>query len=106
MIHGMMSSIGRAVGRYLSQPVSHYRPLTTSAPSILGQILRPGDILLVGEEGPGDDAGESQDGDPQGRQAHDEPGSLAAKAGKSREGRDSHERKPFESPLTTWTRFT
>ncbi len=47
MIHGMMSSIGRAVGRYLSQPVSHYRPLTTSAPSILAQILRPGDILLV-----------------------------------------------------------
>jgi hypothetical protein len=47
MIHGMMSSIGRAVGHYLSQPVSHYRPLTTSAPSILAQILRPGDILLV-----------------------------------------------------------
>ena len=47
MIHGMMSSIGRAVGQYLSQPVSNYRPLTTSAPSILAQTLRPGDVLLV-----------------------------------------------------------
>ena len=41
------SSIGRAVGRYLSQPVSNYRPLTTCEPDILAATLRPGDVLLV-----------------------------------------------------------
>jgi hypothetical protein len=42
-----MGSIGRAVGRYLSEPVKNYRPLTTSAPSMLRAALRPGDVLLV-----------------------------------------------------------
>jgi hypothetical protein len=47
MMRSMMGSIGRAVGYYLSQPVSNYRPLTTSTASILAQTLRPGDVLLV-----------------------------------------------------------
>jgi hypothetical protein len=41
------SSIGRAVGRYLSRPVSNYRPLTTCDPDVLAATLRPGDVLLV-----------------------------------------------------------
>src|SRR5215813_14870911 len=47
MIRRVMGSIGRAVGRYLSEPVKNYRPLTTSAPSMLHSALRPGDVLLV-----------------------------------------------------------
>ena len=47
MVRRVMSSIGRAVGHYLSQPVRNYRPLTTSAPNILAPTLRPGDVLLV-----------------------------------------------------------
>jgi len=47
MIRRMMGSIGRAVGRYLSEPLKNYRPLTTSAPSMLAAALRPGDVLLV-----------------------------------------------------------
>jgi hypothetical protein len=47
MIRRMMGSIGRAVGRYLSEPVKNYRPLTTSAPSMLSATLRPADVLLV-----------------------------------------------------------
>lgn len=47
MIRRVMGSIGRAVGRYLSEPVKNYRPLTTSAPSMLRAALRPGDVLLV-----------------------------------------------------------
>jgi hypothetical protein len=42
-----MNSVGQALGRYLSEPVKHYRPLTTSAPSLLGPTLQPGDVLLV-----------------------------------------------------------
>jgi len=47
MIRRMMRSVGRAVGRYLSEPLKNYRPLTTSAPSMLAAALRPGDVLLV-----------------------------------------------------------
>jgi len=47
MMRRIMGSIGRAVGRYLSEPVKNYRPLTTSAPSMLAGALRPGDVLLV-----------------------------------------------------------
>ena len=47
MIRRVMGSIGRAVGRYLSEPVKNYRPLTTSAPSMLRAALRPADVLLV-----------------------------------------------------------
>jgi hypothetical protein len=43
----MGSSIGRAIGRYLSEPVANYRPLTTFPPDWLAPILRPGDVLLV-----------------------------------------------------------
>ena len=47
MIRRVMGSIGRAFGRYLSEPVKNYRPLTTSAPSMLRAALRSGDVLLV-----------------------------------------------------------
>ena len=47
MMRRMMGSIGRAIGRYLSEPVKNYRPLTTSAPSMLASALRPADVLLV-----------------------------------------------------------
>jgi len=47
MIRRMMGSIGRGLGRYLSEPVANYRPLTTSAPTLLAPTLRPGDVLLV-----------------------------------------------------------
>jgi hypothetical protein len=47
MMRRMMGSIGRAVGRYLSEPVKNYRPLTTSAPSMLAAALQPGDVLLI-----------------------------------------------------------
>ena len=36
-----------ALARYLSTPVAHYRPLTTSSPNQLASALRPGDVLLV-----------------------------------------------------------
>jgi hypothetical protein len=39
--------LGRALGRYLSQPLTHYRPLNTSLPGALAATLRPGDVLLV-----------------------------------------------------------
>ena len=41
------AAIGQAVGRYLSQPIRNYRPLTTSPPSALATALAPGDVLLV-----------------------------------------------------------
>jgi hypothetical protein len=47
MMRRIMGSIGRAVGRYLNEPVKNYRPLTTSAPSMLASALRPADVLLV-----------------------------------------------------------
>ena len=42
-----MNGVGRVLGRYLSEPVKHYRPLTTSSPSLLRPTLQPGDVLLV-----------------------------------------------------------
>jgi hypothetical protein len=39
--------MGRALGRYLSQPIKQYRPLNTSVPGALEATLRPGDVLLV-----------------------------------------------------------
>lgn len=47
MVRRMTSALGRAIGRYLSQPVRQYRPLTTSNPDLLATTLQPGDILLV-----------------------------------------------------------
>ena len=47
MVRRMTSALGRAIGRYLSQPVRQYRPLTTSNPELLATTLQPGDILLV-----------------------------------------------------------
>jgi len=47
MIRRIRRSIGRAVGRYLSEPLKNYRPLTTSAPHMLAAALRPADVLLV-----------------------------------------------------------
>ena len=42
-----MNGVGRVLGRYLSEPVKHYRPLTTSSPNLLRPTLQPGDVLLV-----------------------------------------------------------
>ena len=42
-----MNSVGQVLGRYLSEPVKNYRPLTTSAPTLLRPTLQPGDVLLV-----------------------------------------------------------
>lgn len=39
--------MGRLLGTYLSQPVKHYKPLTTSSPGALAAALRPGDVLLI-----------------------------------------------------------
>jgi len=47
MLRRMMGGIGRAVGRYLSEPLKHYRPLTTSSAALLAHTLQLGDVLLV-----------------------------------------------------------
>ena len=47
MLRRISSSIGMALARYLSTPVAHYRPLTTSSPQQLAATLRPADVLLV-----------------------------------------------------------
>ena len=47
MIRKAMNSVGQVLGRYLSEPVKNYRPLTTSAPTLLRPTLQPGDVLLV-----------------------------------------------------------
>jgi hypothetical protein len=46
-MRSILSSVGRVVSHYLSQPVQNYRPLTTSVPNLLAPTLRPGDVLLV-----------------------------------------------------------
>lgn len=47
MLRRAGAAIGRAIGRYLSEPVAQYRPLATSSPDLLAPTLRPGDVLLV-----------------------------------------------------------
>ncbi len=47
MLHRISGSIGKALARYLTAPVAHYRPLTTSSSDQLSPTLRPGDVLLV-----------------------------------------------------------
>lgn len=47
MFRSIRSVIGRALARYLSDPLPGYRPLATSSPEILAATLRPGDVLLV-----------------------------------------------------------
>jgi hypothetical protein len=47
MVRRISNALGRAIGRYLSEPVRRYRPLTTSAPELLASTLQPGDVLLV-----------------------------------------------------------
>jgi len=44
---GLVGAAGRALGRYLSQPIKNYRPLNTSVPGALAATLRPGDVLLI-----------------------------------------------------------
>lgn len=43
----ILGTMGRALGRYLSQPVKQYKPLATSSARALAQTLKPGDVLLV-----------------------------------------------------------
>ncbi len=47
MVQRIAGRMGQALGRYLSEPVRRYRPLTTSSPQLLAPTLRPGDVLLV-----------------------------------------------------------
>src|SRR5688500_5683031 len=47
MVRRISNVMGRAISRYLSEPVRSYRPLTTSAPERLAAALQPGDVLLV-----------------------------------------------------------
>jgi hypothetical protein len=47
MVRRISNAMGRAISRYLSEPVRSYRPLTTSAPELLAATLQPGDVLLV-----------------------------------------------------------
>jgi len=47
MLRRMMNGIGRGLGHYLSQPLKHYRPLTTAPAHLLAKTLLPGDVLLV-----------------------------------------------------------
>ena len=39
--------VGRAIARYLDQPIAGYEPLATSSPAQLRRTLRPCDVLLV-----------------------------------------------------------
>jgi len=43
----LLGAMGRALGRYLSEPVKHYQPLSTSSSRALMATLRPADVLLV-----------------------------------------------------------
>ena len=42
-----MNPIGRALARYLDQPVSHAPPFAAIDPASLMAVMRPGDVLLV-----------------------------------------------------------
>ncbi len=43
----LQTSLGRALARYLSQPIAGYAPPTTGTPEALRAAIRPGDVLLV-----------------------------------------------------------
>jgi len=43
----LFESVGRAIARYLDQPIPGYEPLATSSPAQLRRSLRPCDVLLV-----------------------------------------------------------
>lgn len=43
----LFEPIGRAIARYLDQPLRGYEPVATSSPAQLRRMLRPCDVLLV-----------------------------------------------------------
>jgi hypothetical protein len=47
MLQKISASIGKALARYLTEPVANYRPLTTWPSDVHGPTLRPADVLLV-----------------------------------------------------------
>lgn len=47
MTRRWLQPLGRALARYLSQPLPHYAPAATSSPAALLATLRPADVLLV-----------------------------------------------------------
>jgi hypothetical protein len=47
MTRRWLQPLGRALARYLSQPLPHYVPAATSSPAALLATLRPADVLLV-----------------------------------------------------------
>ncbi|TXF10317.1 YiiX/YebB-like N1pC/P60 family cysteine hydrolase [Pelomicrobium methylotrophicum] len=47
MLKRWLTPLGRALARYLSQPLPHYTPAATSSPAALLATLRPADVLLV-----------------------------------------------------------
>lgn len=47
MFRWLARKVGKAIARYLEQPVRHYYPIAVTDVEVLKQILRPGDVLLV-----------------------------------------------------------
>lgn len=47
MLRNISDTVGRALARYLTEPLAHHQPLTTSPPDQLAPTLRAGDVLLV-----------------------------------------------------------
>jgi hypothetical protein len=47
MLRRISRSIGRALARYLTTPLTSYQPLTTAQPHQVAATLRAGDVLLV-----------------------------------------------------------
>jgi hypothetical protein len=47
MTRRWLQPLGRALARYLSQPLPHYAPAATSSPAALLATLQPADVLLV-----------------------------------------------------------
>jgi len=43
----VMVALGRALARYLNQPIHGYEPFSVSHPATLATMLQPGDVLLV-----------------------------------------------------------
>ncbi|MCI0510003.1 MAG: lipo-like protein, partial [Chromohalobacter sp.] len=47
MTNRLGSALGRAIARYLDQPVRGYEPFSITDPTKLAAVLRPADVLLV-----------------------------------------------------------
>ncbi len=47
MIKRVFSALGRALARYLNEPIRRYEPFAVTDPQLLGTVLRPADVLLI-----------------------------------------------------------